>query len=341
MVKSTNQPVVIIPNLNGGAELLEAVESLELQTLKPYIIVVDNASRPGSVTAIAQWADGALQRLGEPRVHDKHANDYAAAWQMPGSGQIQIVSMTDNLGFAGGNNVGVRMALRDPLCKYILLLNNDTVADPQALAALRTKLDNTPEVAVCGATLIYHDESTICQGAAGTINLLTVKTDHIARGTAISELPEEADVEPRMDYVLGAAMFARASVFARTGGLSEDYFLYFEELDLSRRLLPEEKLGWAKLARVYHKVGSSIGTGSKSRPSDMSIYYDHRSKALFYLNFHKALLPFLFANLLKGILAYLRRGDIAACKAILAAGRDAFFKSPGVRPVFKPRPKTP
>src|SRR5437773_1491370 len=103
MYKSTDQPVVVIPNLNGGEALLVAVQSLTEQSLEPYIIVVDNASTDGSVEALQQ----------------KYPD-------------IEVIRNAKNRGYAGGVNPGFRRAL-ELGAKYTAPFNDDAIADKRWL----------------------------------------------------------------------------------------------------------------------------------------------------------------------------------------------------------------
>src|SRR4051812_47997153 len=112
MPKSTKQPVVIIPNLNGGDELLEAVDSLTKQTLLPHIIVVDNASTDHSVV----------------RLQAKYP-------------MVEIIQHLVNKGYAGGVNPGFLRAI-ELNAEYAAPFNDDAVADAQWLEKLVAALDN-------------------------------------------------------------------------------------------------------------------------------------------------------------------------------------------------------
>ena len=88
--------------------------------------------------------------------------------------------------------------------------------------------------------------------------------DHIGFGLPAAGLPTQGEVEGELSYVMGASMFVRRSVYERTGGMSEAYFLYFEEADWARRLPDGVRQTTCLAARVYHKEGGAIGTSSRS-----------------------------------------------------------------------------
>lgn len=294
------------------------------------VIVCDNASPDNSVEQLTQWADKTLSRRDAPLARPelqrvKRRTD----WFIPSEKVFRFILLenNDNLGFSGGNNTGVALALADPACRYVFILNNDTEVAPDAIKRLELKADAEPRYAIIGATLVFSEQPDIVQGLGARYRRLHACSETLFTGGALAALPPVAEIESKMDYVLGAAMFVRSDILRRTAGLSEDYFLYYEELDLSQRLLPGELLGWVPEAVIRHKVGGSIGTGrAKARASNISIYYDHRSKVRFYRTHWPFLMPFLFAKIGKTILAYLRKSDTVAARVVLRATFDAITK---------------
>jgi GT2 family glycosyltransferase len=264
---------VVIVNWNGWADTVECLDSLlELDWVDVQITVCDNGSEDGSVGKLAGW--------------------FAAH---PGRGVI--VENGKNLGFAGGCNVGIARALADGECGYVWLLNNDTVVMPGALTALVALMEAEPDIAVCGSTLLYHHQPEMVQGLGGWFNPWIGRGGHLGQNGRADALPSRAEIEGRLDYVIGASMLVRRAVFERIGGLSEEYFLYFEELDLARRLLVGERQAWARESVVYHKEGRSIGSSSSGRPSDTSLYYLQVNLLRFYRRHHPWLLPIALARL--------------------------------------------
>ena len=127
MPKSTKQPVVIIPNLNGGAELLEAVQSAGRQSLKAHIIVVDNASTDDSVA----------------KLEDQYPD-------------IELIQHLENKGYAGGVNPGFRRAMELD-ADYVAPFNNDAVADKHWLEKLVEALDAHPETGIAACKVLTAD----------------------------------------------------------------------------------------------------------------------------------------------------------------------------------------
>jgi GT2 family glycosyltransferase len=326
----------ILVNWKGWEDTLACLGSLMASEHEALTVVVcDNASPDDSVERLTQWADATLSRSDAPLVRPAvEWTDRRSEWIVPGNDRFRFILLENsaNLGFAGGNNTGIALALDDPACRYVFILNNDTQVAPNALNRLEAKADAEPRYAIVGATLVFHEQPDIVQGLGARYSRLRGRAETLFAGGALAALPPTDEIESKMDYVLGAAMFVRADILRRTGGLSEDYFLYYEELDLSQQLLPGERLGWAPGAIIRHKVGGSIGTGrAKLRASNTSIYYDHRSKIRFYRTHWPLLTPFLAAKIGKTVLAYIRKGDMVAARVVLRATRDAMTKPESYR----------
>ena len=322
----------VLVNWNGWRDTIACLGALQAARHHGLTVVVcDNKSGDGSIAELGAWADSRLRRDPAPFPEPGLARlERGTIWQAddagaPGAAPFRLVllELDGNLGFAGGNNAGIALALTDPACRYIFILNNDTEVAPDALIALERKLDENPALALCGATLVYHDQPDLVQGLGGTYNPYAARAGRLHAEGSVGALPSEAEIEPRIEFVIGAAIFARPEVLRRTGGLSEQYFLYYEELDLSRRLLPGERMGWARDAVIRHKVGGTIGTGARSaRASDLSIYYDHRSKIRYYATYLRRYMPFLMASIARSMLAYTRKGDLRAARVIGLAMHD-------------------
>jgi GT2 family glycosyltransferase len=321
----------ILVNWKGWGDTIACLRSLIATEHDALTVVVcDNASPDDSIERLTHWADEALARADSPMPRPELMRvSRRTEWVIPGDGWFRFVLLenNDNLGFAGGNNTGIALALADPACRYVFILNNDTEVAADALHQLEAKAAAAPEYAIVGATLVFHEQPDTVQGLGACYSRFGAHAKTMFAGGSLSALPPVEEIESKMDYVLGAAMFVRADVLRRTAGLSEAYFLYYEELDLSQRLLSGERLGWAPEAVIRHKVGGSIGTGrAKLRASNTSIYYDHRSKIRFYRTHWPLLMPFLAAKIGKTVLAYLRKGDMVAARVVLRAASDAMTK---------------
>lgn len=316
---------VVLVNWNGWADTLECLESLLRCEPGGFTVVVcDNASGDGSLQRIRDWAEGRLDvALGPasplrplsfpplPKPVPYAAYDRADAERGGGAGdpRLVLVDTGENLGFAGGNNVGIRYALARGGFDYLWLLNNDTVVRPDALRRLVEEAERNPGAGIIGSTLLYYDRpDTVQTLGGGTYNWWLGLPRHIGAEEAAGT-PRGAGARRDMTYVVGASMLVRASFVREVGLLSEEYFLYFEELDWAARARGRYTLGYAPESVVYHREGSSTGgkaAGAKSRVAD---YHFYRNRVRFTRKFAPALLPAVHLSLLLPMARRARRGE--------------------------------
>jgi GT2 family glycosyltransferase len=222
--------IVILLNWNGKKDTLECLASLEQVTYKNFqTIVVDNSSTDNSVKALRSvYPDMPILQTGE------------------------------NLGFAGGNNIGIEWALRHK-AEWILLLNNDTIVAPDFLNAFMSAHKEKPQAKILGAKILRYDQREIIDHLGGIwspelgefCSLSSGETDH-----PYFNMKE-------VDYVCGAALFMHRSVPETIGLLEPKFFLFWEESDFCLRAKRAGFGVWtAPEAKVWHKVSSSF-TGGK------------------------------------------------------------------------------
>jgi len=182
---------VIVLNHDGKNHLEYCLPSLLATKYPNYrVLLVDNGSTDGSVEYTRE--------------------------KFP---QVTIIQNSENLGWAGGNNVGIRYALeRD--ADYIVLQNNDTKVDPRWLGGAVQVCEDDPRIGVVGFNMLQE----YIQG----------EDPDEERFRALSAAWEELEYEPA-DHVTGAALFVRADVFRDVGLIDEAYFAYSEEDDLEKR----------------------------------------------------------------------------------------------------------
>lgn len=319
------QTYIILVNWNGWRDTIECLESLLRQNNGAFrVVICDNGSTDGSVDKITQWASGTLAAersdavLGEsggriwPLTFKINQRDESI--HLDCSPRISLIEARDNIGFAAGNNLGIVQALADPDCEFIWLLNNDTVVDRHALDEQIKVMQSKPDVAICGSTICYYDRPRTVQGLGGFYNIRRAEGRHLFAYSSVDRLPPVEEVEPLMTYVMGASMLVRRNIFERTQGLSEDYFLYFEEIDLAQKLTKSEAQSWSPTSLVYHKEGSSIGSSSTNRPSNTSIYYLNVNILRFYWRFHRRSILSAFSRVAFHTAGYLIKRDFSGAK---------------------------
>ena len=236
---------VIILNWNGRDDTIACVESLQtLDYPKFDVIVVDNGSTDESVPAIRK------------RFPD-----------------LELVQTGRNLGFAEGNNVGIRMALERGV-DYVLLLNNDTVVHPSLLTELVSAAERCPEGGVFGAKIFYYAEPTRVWYAGVTWDPTGMDFHHVVDETTLA-LDERGVAQT--PYACGCALLARSAMLQKVGLLDPAFFLTFEETDLCFRA------GYAGYACYYvpnavlwHKISVSFG----GPQSPLAYYFVIRNRLL-------------------------------------------------------------
>lgn len=315
---------IVLLNWNGWRDTIECLESLyhmDCQNFK--VIVCDNQSSDDSLQHIEEWAAGnqacsceskdqRIQRCVIPFV-SKPISIVRISEDVISQGNVLmekerlvLVENHRNLGFAGGCNVGIRLALQQPNCQYIWLLNNDTVADQHALTALLHKAEKNSK-GIYGSKLVeyYNPDQVQAYG--------TVLNRYLGTTKAITE----AGVS--FDYLVGASMFIPATVFREKGLLSEDYFLYYEEPDFWQRCKDQYKFLSATDSIVYHKEGASTGGNNRNKGSKslISDYYSIRNRILFMKRYYPTHLPFVYLGLMVTIVNRIRRHQFSRISMII------------------------
>ena len=190
--------------------------------------------------------------------------------------RVSLVRNQRNLGFSAGHNRNIEWLISRENPDFIWLLNNDCEVDAHAPAALLQCAADRPEVGIWGATLLEGPRGPIqCAGGCRYWPWLSAFRQN-GRGTPLGQLGDMP--EARLDYVAGASLFMPVNTLVsglapargRSGQqagqwLNEEFFLYFEELDLSRRLSPGIQLGWCRQARIVHSGGAGTGSDSSGR----------------------------------------------------------------------------
>jgi GT2 family glycosyltransferase len=284
-----SRAVIILVNWNGWQDTVECLESLRrLAYPDVRIVVCDNGSGDNSLHEIKNWAE-----RHQIRHCELHRAD-AESGRFPDDDPVlTLIQCDENLGFAGGCNVGLHYALARGEADYCWLLNNDTVVEPDALTHLAARIQQQPQVGICGSTvLFYHDRNRIQALGGGHYCRWIGLPWHYGRFTRWGSTIDPQRAEAWMNYVEGASMLVSRKFLDDVGLLSEDYFLYFEEADWAIRAEGRFRLGYAPKSIVYHKVGGSIGTScNPARMSYTSDYYNIRNRLLFTRRFYPYALP--------------------------------------------------
>ena len=340
----TNAAVVLV-NWNGWQDTLECLESLyRLKSPPLRVIVCDNASTDNSLENLIAWAEGRLDVCG-PEHPLKHLSfppvsktfkwclvdrERAEAGRLDNQhASLILVECGSNLGFAGANNVALRLLMALDDVEHVWLLNNDTVVEPDALQSLVDAMHGERRMGICGSTLLYYDRPDRVQACGGGYYCKWIGLPWlIGRWRRFTESFAQSGRPSRMmNYVVGASMLIPRSYLLDVGLMREDYFLFYEETDWAWRGRSRYELGWAPGSKVYHKVGSSIGTSSNPRQkSRICDYYALRNRVLFTRRFCPEALPTVWLTLLCAMIVRLVSGrfDLVDIPLKLLAGRDLY-----------------
>ena len=232
---------IIVLNWNGKEDTLECLESLEKINYSNYkIVVVDNGSEDDSVSETKK--------------------------QFP---KVKIIENKKNLGFAGGNNVGIKYAINSG-ARYVLLINNDTTVEENFLSELVEVGESDEKVGVLGSKIYFHSEPDRIWFAGGKVSWLKNKGTHIG----LDQIDNgQYDKIKETDYLTGCCLLIKREVIEKIGVLEEDYFLYYEDTDFSLRAKNADyKIVYVPKSKIYHKISRSTKPGS----SDY-IYYHTRN----------------------------------------------------------------
>ena len=333
-------------NWQDTAECLESVFKLENANFK--VVVVDNDSQNGSVDYLEAWANGTrpvdfdlrfygnapvtAEAIPKPIPYKRIAAQGISHIAVDNS-SLYLVDSDKNLGFAGGNNLGIALALAHQ-ADYIWLLNNDTVVAPDTLSQLQThflkSIQAGQPLGILGARLLYFHDPNMVQAVMGRYNPMLASTEHIGFGQAASARLEGFTPEEH-DYVVGASMFISADFLNKVGPMSEDYFLYFEEIDWAKRgQLKGFVLDTCPHARVYHKEGASIGGSLKdnSNKSELSDFYSIRNRLIVTSKFYRKYLPTVYFSLIFVALNRIRRKQTDRMPLLFRAFKSYWKNTP-------------
>lgn len=320
---------VVLLNYNGSGDTIECLESLLKSDYGNYqIIVVDNSESTTPYDNLIAWAKGDVpqvptkfERIVYPLV--EKPVDYISIGERElldkeWENRIIFCKAEQNKGFAAGNNVALQYVLRYGAgTSFAWLLNNDTVVEKQTMAAL-VNCGNTVTAGLLGSRLLYYSRPDEIQAVGGKFRDDFFISLHVGEGSH-RDLDKEAF--GGIDYVIGASMFVKHKFLTDVGLLSEDYFLYYEELDWTYRARQKGwGIDWCSDAVVYHKEGASIGSSYRAKKSLFSEKEVFRSRRIFTRKFYGLSFKYYLTSLLL-VANRVRKGNF---KAAAAVARIAF-----------------
>jgi hypothetical protein len=259
----------VIINWNGWRDTIMCVDSLiALNSPHLKIIIVDNASSDDS---ISQLKDYLARKPGKIkwRIIDDNFNDNSEVKD------VAIIQSKYNRGFSGGNNLGLRLALKDGNAAYFWILNNDTVVEKESLNELIKKMEWDKDIGICGSRLIYFHNRNLVQAYGGCrYNRWLSNTYMIGNMAGADDRVDEERISRELDYVIGASMFISRRFVEEIGMMDERFFLYREDYDWAKRAWGRFTLAYCDRSVVYHKEGATIG-GSNFAVKSKSLIADY------------------------------------------------------------------
>ena len=278
---------IILLNWNGREDTTACVEScLKLRYPNFRILLVDNGSTDGSEALLRE--------------------------RFP---ELDVIQTGSNLGFAGGNNVGIRYALEKG-ADYVWLLNNDTVVDREALGELVRVAEADAGIGVVGSKIYYYDQPELLWFAGGGIRKFSKLSYHVGAKQQDSDLFQN---DRQVDFITGCSLLIRRRTIEDVGLMNETYFLYCEDTDWSLRIRKAGwQIWWAAASRIWHKVSSSHGEYNPF----LNYYCVRNILQCVKLN-DPAKLPFTVLSLLKNhVVLKLVQRDFAAIKWAFVGFKD-------------------
>ena len=267
---------VIVLNWNGRKWLEPCLRALGAQTFRDFeVVVVDNASTDGSAADVHQ--------------------------RFPAYSVLQLVA---NLGFAAGNNAGAKGAT----ATYLAFLNNDTEPDPGWLAALVSAAESDPGIGLVSSHIVFMNPQGIVD-SAGDGYLRCGGGFKRGHGQPVSETRGVEEVFG----ACGAGFLIHRSLFELIGGFDEDFFMVYEDVDLSYRA----RLAGARVVCALDAVVRHAGSASLGRASSAAVYYGQRNLEWTWMKNspRRLLLRSLPSHVLydlAGLFAYARAGHLGA-----------------------------
>ena len=267
---------ILILNYNGWEDTIACVESILKDWRDEYeLIVIDNASTDDSVAKLRRWAEELRPPL-ELVFATSPKTPVPPETRQTNSPRLTLLQTGSNLGFAGGNNVGIRHALARGASR-ILLLNNDTVMEAGALAKLIEGAERSG-ADLAGGGIYEYDRPSRPWYLGGTFNWWGDRTVTSLR------LPSAAAIAVETGWITGCCLLVRRQVFEEIGLLDEGAFLYCEDSDFCWHAA---KAGFKRFvvpgARIYHKVSRSAAPDSAFQR-----YHATRSRLYFHSKNHTA-----------------------------------------------------
>ncbi len=254
---------ILVLTWNNTEDTLDCIRSILKNCSLPQqtsLIIIDNASEKEE-----------LERLILSIKKEKISYSIIMEGEMPAEIElpslpsgITILRNSKNFGYAGGNNRGIMLALRDSSIEYIWILNNDTIMEAGAMAEMLKVAETNKNYGFIGSVLLYHRDPEIIQAVGGGRFLpflggaiLFMKGEKITGGK-FKNLDEKKIIK-KINYIMGASILIKKETITEIGLMDETFFLYGDEVDWQLRAIKQNwRIAVALKSHIYHKESKSI-----------------------------------------------------------------------------------
>jgi len=248
--------ISVVLNFNHCADTLECIDSLKKNTYSNHhVILLDAGSSDGSVDAVRE--------------------------KFPA---VQIICLTENLGYAGNNNVGIDAALKQG-ADWVFVLNEDTHLAEECISNLVKVGESSPKIGVVGPLVYHYDEPGIIQTAGG-------KMDRYYRGWHLGQNePDQGQFQKPLavDWISGCGIMVRAPAIEKAGKIDPRFYYYVEEFEWCVRI---KEAGFELIdvpeAKMWHK-----GVQRDYQPKPSVLYYATRNQLLLLSKHHASLMAWI------------------------------------------------
>lgn len=289
---------IILINYNGYKDTIECISSLKKIKYNNYrIIIVDNCSTDNSIDKLNNYIDG--------------------------NEKIILIRNTENNGFAGGNNIGIKHAMQLGT-DYVLLLNNDTEVEENFICELIKPFEEYDNVGITTSKMMYYSEKNRVWFGGGHMDWTRFRGEH----ENYKLIDDFNDNIREITFATGCCMLIKNEVIKNVGLLPEEYFMYFEDLDYCLKVQENSyRIIYNPNSVIYHKVSSSSGGEEsefyikwatrnrlillnkyKNKISKLDLY---KAKAFIYISRVVKILQFIITGKIKKAIAIIRGMKLA------------------------------
>jgi GT2 family glycosyltransferase len=283
--------------------------------MKKVSIITVNFNQPKVTEELLQSIPGSYTNIEIIVVDNGSTANIATNWQSKYP-DVKFIRSQHNLGFAGGNNLGIKAATGD----YLFFVNNDTEFTTGLIEKLAEVLNINPAVGMVSPKIKYFSDKSVIQYAGYTpMNYYTCRNSCI--GLREKDTGQFDHITAPTAYCHGAAMMIRKEAIEKAGIMNENFFLYYEEVDWCEQIKKAGYEAWVCTdALIYHK--ESVSVGKKSRLKE---YFMNRNRILFTRRnapFHKRIIFYPYFILLvvpRNIITYIKEKNYSYIPMLLKA----------------------